>query len=398
MQTARRILTVIAFVLFLIAGFVTVVILPRDEAASQKENRALADFPHVSLESVSSGKFASDFETYLSDNVGYRSAFTDFSSGYKNKKGINAFGKIVESNADMGTGEGGVGRLLVTDDRVMEIYKADKQAQDEYIDMVDFYAKKLPESIKMYSMIIPTQIDFMPFYNTVGDSEKAAIDYLYDNFNDRVKNINVYDSLKAHFEQGEYVYFRTDHHWTQLGAYYAYHKMAEAMDFMPLYINEFEKGEVKDFTGYLYSQAEAPYLYDHRDTIEYYKNALNDIPFDCMTYSYIPGQAFPYTGKMFDLSRGTSYTMFLGGDQPYIEINTNGATKKTLLMLKDSYSNALIPWLASSYSKILVIDARTFDQTITKILNTTPIDDFLITNYILGTNFRDYIKMCRDIY
>ena len=110
------------------------------------------------------------------------------------------------------------------------------------------------------------------------------------------------------------------------------------------------------------------------------------------------GQAFPYTGKMFDLSRGASYTMFLGGDQPYIEINTNGATKKTLLMLKDSYSNALIPWLASSYSKIIVIDARTFDQTITKILNTTPIDDFLITNYILGTNFRDYIKMCRDIY
>lgn len=398
MVTAKRVLTVIAFVLFLIAGFVTVVILPKDDAAAQKENRNLAEMPAVSLGSIRSGEFSSDFETFLSDNVGYRSKFTDISSGYKNVRGINSFGKIVESNSDLGTGETNVGRLLVTDDRVMEIYTADEDARREYIDMVDFYARKLPESIKMYSMIIPTQIDFLPFYNTVGDSEKEAINYFYDNFNDRVTNINVYDSLKAHFDAGEYVYFRTDHHWTQLGAYYAYHKMSEVMNFMPLYIDEFEKSETPDFTGYLYSQAESPYLYDHRDTIEYYRNAINDISFDCMTYSYIPGEPFAYTGKMFDLNKGASYTMFLGGDQPYIEINSKGATNRTLMMLKDSYSNALIPWLASSYNKIIVIDARTFDQTITDILNRIPVDDFLITNYILGTNFRDYIKMCHDIY
>ena len=87
-----------------------------------------------------------------------------------------------------------------------------------------------------------------------------------------------------------------------------------------------------------------------------------------------------------------------GGDQPYIEIDSNSPNKKTLVMLKDSYSNALIPWLTCAYSKIIVVDARTFDQSITKILNTTPVDDFLITNYILGTNFRDYIKLCHDIY
>ena len=98
------------------------------------------------------------------------------------------------------------------------------------------------------------------------------------------------------------------------------------------------------------------------------------------------------------LSRGASYNMFLGGDQPYIEIDSNSPNKKTLVMLKDSYSNALIPWLTCAYSKIIVVDARTFDQSITKILNTTPVDDFLITNYILGTNFRDYIKLCHDIY
>ena len=117
-----------------------------------------------------------------------------------------------------------------------------------------------------------------------------------------------------------------------------------------------------------------------------------------MTYSYIPGEEFLYHGKMFDPGQGTSYTMFLGGDQPYIEIDSQSPNDRTLLMIKDSYSNALLPWLTCAYNKIIVIDARTFDQSITKVLNTTPIDDFLITNYIMGTNFRDYIKMCMDIY
>lgn len=398
MKTARRVITVIFFIAFLIAGFVTVVILPKDENSPKQENRNLASMPQFSWQSFKSGEFTKDFETYLSDNVGYRSVFTSISSEYKSNKGINKFGKVVDTNGDLGTGSTTKSQLLVTDDRVMEIYHVDETARQEYIDMVDFYAQKLPESINLYSMIIPTQVDFIPFYNTVGDNQKDSIDYFYGHFNKRVKNINVYDTLNEHFTNNEYVYFRTDHHWTQLGAYYAYCKMGEDMGFPVQKIEEFQKGEVKDFTGYLFSQAQAPYLEEHKDTIEYYKNAINDIEFKAVTFSYIPGQEFDYKGKMFDLSKEKSYTMFLGGDQPYIEIDSESPNKRTLVMLKDSYSNALIPWLTCSYNKIIVIDARTYDQTITKILNTTPVDDFLITNYIMGTNFRDYIKMCRDIY
>ena len=75
MKTARRVITLILFIVFLIAGFTAVVILPRDEASAQQENRKLADFPSFSFERLKSGKFTSDFETYLSDNVGYRSTF-----------------------------------------------------------------------------------------------------------------------------------------------------------------------------------------------------------------------------------------------------------------------------------------------------------------------------------
>lgn len=398
METARRIITVIFFAIFLAAAFVVAVILPKDESAAQRENRNLAELPSFSFESWTSGEFTSDFETYLSDNVGYRGTFTDISAAYKNNKGINSFGRVVETHGDLGTGTTTKSKLLVADDRVMEIYNADEEAQREYIDMVNFYAERLPEGINMYSMIVPTQIDFMPFYNTVGDSEREAIEYLYNGFDDRVHNINVYDTLMEHFNNGEYVYFRTDHHWTTLGAYYAYRKMGEDMGFTPMELSEFQKDEVPDFLGYLYSQAEATSLQSHKDTIEYYKNAVNDIPFKCVTYSYIPGEEFVYSGKTFDLSLGATYNMFMGGDQPYIEIDSASPNARTLLMIKDSYSNALLPWLACAYNKIIVIDARTFDQSVTNILNTIPIDDFLITNYIIGTNFRDYIQMCRDIY
>lgn len=398
MKTVRRLITVILFIAFLAAAFTVVVILEKDENSAKQENRNLAEFPQFSFSRLVSGEFMTEFETYLSDNVGFRSVFTDISAAYKGNKGINSYGKVVDTKGDLGTGTSTQSRLLVTDDRVMEVYRIDEDARREYIDMVNFYADKLPEGINLYSMIMPTQIDFMPFYNTVGDSQRDSINYFYSCFNSRVKNIDVYDTLKEHFDNNEYVYFRTDHHWTQLGAYYAYRKMGENMGFNPLPIEGFTKGEVKDFTGYLFGQAEAPYLAEHKDTIEYYKNEINDIEFKAVTYSYIPGQQFDYRGKMFDLSKGQSYTMFLGGDQPYIEIETACPTARTLVMLKDSYSNALLPWLACSYNKIVVIDARTYDQSITKLLNTVPINDFLITNYIMGTNFRDYIKMCREIY
>lgn len=398
MKTARRFLTVTVFILFLLAAFIVLVVLPKDETSAAQENRNLAEMPKFSFSSLFSGEFMTDFETYLSDNVGFRSVFNSLSSGYKSYKGINSFGKIVETNGDMGTGEATKSRLLVIDDRVMEVYCVDDEAREQYIDMVNFYAEKLPSSINLYSMLIPTQVDFMPFYSTVGDSQSESIRYFSEHFSERVKNISVYDTLKEHFLNDEYVYFRTDHHWTQLGAYYAYEKMSESMDFTTVPIEEFEKNSISDFTGYLYSQAEASYLSEHKDSIDYYKSVLNDLEYSAVTYSYIPGEAFNYSGKMFDLGKGASYTMFLGGDQPYIEINTLSGNKKTLVMIKDSYSNALIPWLACSYSKIIVIDARTFDQSITKVLNTVPVDDFLITNYIMGTNFKDYIKMCKDIY
>ena len=390
----RAKITIITFLLLLTFFFSMIVVLPRDEEASVKENRALSEMPTLTRESLFGGKFTADFENYLSDRVAFRSKLTDLTAQYESMKGYNNFGKIVNTTGDLGVGTTTKNQLIVLDDRVMEVYFANEKIRDEYINMINFYAKKLPDNINVYSMIIPTQIDFMEFYNTIGDSEKNSIDYCYSKLDKRITPINIYDTLAQHTD--EYIYFRTDHHWTTLGAYYAYNKMAEDLNISKLNIKDFEEKSEAPFLGHLYTQAQTPVLSNHADTVYYYPNSINDI--DVNPYDIIDDQLTPYSAKTFNPEIGPNYTLFFAGDHPFIEINTNAESDKTLLLIKDSYSNALLPWLMCGYKQILVIDPRTFKQTVSEIIEKYHVDDFLFANYIMSTNFEDYIEVCRDIY
>lgn len=391
----RQKITILLFLLLIGVFSFIVLVLPKDETAAVKENRTLAELPEFSFESLFKGEFTRDFETYLSDNVGYRSFFTDISAYYDNSKGINKYGKLVDATGDLGVGTTTKSQLLVTEDKVMEVYKKDEEAREAYLDMLDLYADRIPENIQMYCMLIPTQIDFMPHLKGLGDSEKDSIGYVYDFMDIRYQAVDIYDTLKAHTD--EYIYFRTDHHWTTLGAYYAYNKLAEVMNVPQVDIHDFQEGKQENFLGHLYAQAKTPSLKDHADTIYYYKNEQNDLPMTPVTYSYHPGERLEYDGKIFCPEEGAKYELFLAGDHPFIEINTHCKNNRTLMILKDSYTNAMIPWLVCGFQQILVVDARTFDQTIPDILEQYPVTDMLITNYIIGTNFTDYIDLCEKI-
>ncbi|MEG2381392.1 MAG: DHHW family protein [Oscillospiraceae bacterium] len=393
----RHKFTIAVFISLLIVFFTLVVIFPKDENSSKNENRKLADFPDFNTSSLVSGKFMKEFETYLSDNVGFRSVFTKVSANYESLKGFNSFGKLVNTTGDLGTGNTTSNQLLVLDDKVMEVYRADKKVRENYISMINDYANFLPDNINFYNILFPTQIDFLDFYNTIGDSEKESIDYFYNSYSERVKNINVYDTLKDNYDKGEYVYFRTDHHWTTLGAYYTYEEMAKHLDMPRLNIDDFIEDKQNNFLGHLYTQAKNPSLAKNPDTIFYYKNFTNDIPIHPISYTYKPGERIEYNGKMFCPELGADYKLFLAGDHPFIEINSDSPNDRTLLIIKDSYSNALIPWLTCGYNQVLVIDARTFDRKISDILTEYEVDDFIIANYIFGTNFQDYVDLCNNI-
>ncbi len=394
----RSKVTVISFILLLFIFFSLIVFLPKDEKASVLENRALREMPTLSRENIFSGIFSSEFEDYLSDNVAFRSIFTDLSSKYDTFKGIERYGKIVQTSGDLGVGETTKGQLLVIDSSVMEIYNKDEKARENYISMLDFYAKNLPENTNLYSMLIPTRIAFNKY--NVGDDEIESINYIYKNSDKRIKNINLVDTLNKHYKNNEYIFFNTDHHWTALGAFYAYNKIADDISLPELNIEDFWVGKQSNFLGHLYAQAKTPSLKNASDNIFYYINDINNIEMKPVTYSYKGkmGERFEYDGKIFCPEKGPSYELFLAGDHPFIEINSACENKRTLLLIKDSYSNALIPWLVCGYNQVLVVDARTFDRKIEDILKEYKVDDIIIENYIMATNFNDFTNLLKEIY
>ncbi len=109
--------------------------------------------------------------------------------------------------------------LLVLEDRLLELYHYDSKACDGYAQAVNAYADWLPEQINMYHMLVPMRIAFEEQqYRQLSDNQQQAIGQVYGQLDSRIRTIDVYTRLEQH--QAEPVYFRTDHHWTALGAYY----------------------------------------------------------------------------------------------------------------------------------------------------------------------------------
>lgn len=388
----KQIMTVCNVILFclLLATFVVIgVLTPKDMTAAEEENRELAAMPALTRETVFSGSFSQDFENYLADNVGYRSFFMDAATRIESLKGIKTkSGRIVTTTKDLGTGAQGDNYLLVLPDRVMEVYKQDDAARNAYINALNLYAETLPTHTRIFSMLIPTQIEFHQG-KTTSDSEKKTIDYIYENMNNRIISVPVYDVLKSH--KDEYIYFRTDHHWTQLGAFYGYTAFAETAFSQTPQLSEYKKNHRDGFLGYLYNQAKDPSLEKHADTIEWYEKGEN-LTFTAKAMTN--GELVTYSSRLFAIPQpqeAPKYGIFMGGDHQFAEIQTQNKNGKTLLVMKDSYANTLLPFLTEQYETLLVIDPRNFYSTVTALSEEYKIDDVLFVNYVFTTTFSDFV-------
>lgn len=381
----------------MLAAFAALLALPADKKSIEAENRAMTEMPALNRTNVFSGKFASQFEEFIGDNIAFRSALTAASRQLDGAKGITPHdGAVISTNKDIGTGSIIKMTLLFTEDAVMEMYRKNSVTEKMYTDAVNLYAEKLPENIELYNMLVPTQLEFQkPIYKNLQDSQTEAIEEMYSMLDERVKTVNVIDTMKEHMD--EYIYLRSDHHWTPLGAYYAYREFMLTEGSHSVKNTDYEKHEIKGFLGYLYDRVNTPGIAKQPDTIEWYDVDKED-SIDVKMHKIVDGKLVEYDGVMYEEEK-QNYSFFFGSDHPIVEMtNRKNAGGKTILVIKDSYANAFAPWLITSYGKVVLVDPRIYKGSFDDILKKFEPDEVLIMNYIFTTSFPDYCDMLKNLY
>ena len=238
---------------------------------------------------------------------------------------------------------------------------------------VDAFFILVPNSVKVLE-------DKLPPYAPAAD-ELIYINKVKESLDDNINFVDIYDTLYAN--KDEYIYYKTDHHWTTKGAYLAYEKLMENMGIEPHGEDYFHIKKVTDsFYGSLYSKSGFRNI--DPDSIELYipkKEEVSKVEF------VEEGKVSDSIYDMENLDKKDKYTVFLGGNHPLIKINTNINNGKKLLIIKDSYANSFIPFLTGHFSEIYVVDPRYYDKDL-KIL----VDDNKIDNLLIMYNVKTFLN------
>ena len=225
----------------------------------------------------------------------------------------------------------------------------------QYAAVLNQYKAMVGSGVNVYNMSCPlSSAYYIPkgMENTFTEQHmciRNVGDYL-----NGVTNIDIYDTLAAHL--GEYIYSRTDHHWQPLGAYYAAQQFAAAAGVPFADLSQYDKVFKTGYLGSLYNYSgNIQELADHLDTFTYYK------PKNSYTTRYYDGYfQNGYDGSLFfdSVSGAGCYCSFLGSDDKICEIDSDVDNGRVLVIIKDSYGNALVPFLVQSFDKIYVVDFR----------------------------------------
>ena len=338
---------------FVLLFLVLTIILPK-KAFSENENRYLQKFPILNVENLSSGQFMTQMSSYIADHFPLRESFLSFKTNIFKMIGIKRQNDVYYAD----------------DDYLIEEY--DKPENNKkIINVVNRFIDMIPD-VKYEFMLVPTAAyiyqDKIPHYNLNYD-EKSTIDFFKQNFKGNyvdVSNILLSNSNK-------YIYYRTDHHWTTRGAYYAYYEYCKQNGIVPHDYTFVKVSE--DFYGTIYSK-----VLDGTIKPDIIEKIIDD-------NQYIVKYANLNTNSMYGekfLNEKDKYSFFLNGNQSLMTISNSNILDKELLIIKDSYANSFIPLIASHYSKIHVIDPRYYKNKISDYLKDNNIKHVLFL-YNIGT-------------
>ncbi len=302
-------------------------------------------------------------------------------------------GAINENGQGVGEESQSLGALMIMGNAAYEYYGFNQEKAGNYITAINRLAESLPENVAYYQMVVPTSMGVVLAKSVLEgiatSDQEQALDYFYKSFSDRVHAINVYPVLREH--NGEYIYFRTDHHWTALGAYYAYQEFCKSAGLNAADIGSFETMEFPGFLGTFYADCGNPVLAENPDTITaYLPKGTNEI-----TLTQQDGTELHWriVNDVSQYRQGQKYSAFIGGDNPYSIIeNPAVADDSSILIIKESYGNAFVPFLVDHYHTVHIVDYRYYTGNLQQLVADRGIQNVLMLNYIDTTSAENNIS------
>lgn len=359
-----RFLTVF-FCLFLGGLLAWHTLLP-DRSRSETENRTLTQTPVFSWAGLLDGSYTKQVESYFADQFPLRDEWTVLKA-----RAEQAIGKT-EFN----------GVYLCGDTLISKVERPAKDLPSKNLDYVTRLENAVPSRVTLGLIPSAAEIwrDKLPFGATSWDQQA----FLSEAAATGIPTVDFSAALAQHAQ--EPIFYRTDHHWTTLGAYYGYVAVMESLGREALPMDAFTPQTVSDsFNGTLYSSSGIHWL--KSDTMEFWVSGEG-----LHVTSWRSGS--PEKAELYDesyLSKKDKYSAFLGGNQPLCVItNDNPDAQGKILLVRDSYSDALAPFLARQFSEVHLLDLRYYRVGVAQYAAEQEIDDILvlysIPNFITDKN------------
>lgn len=273
----------------------------------------------------------------------------------------------------------------VIGDTGYEIYNYVSSAAEKYAETINRAGSKLDKSYHLYTMVAPTSVGITVPDNKAdklnSSNQQKAIENIYKMIKKPVQKIDLYDTMMQH--RTEYIYFRTDHHWSALGAYYAYRQFCVDTARTPYELSQYRKQSFGNFIGTFYGDSNKNKNL-RKDTMEVYY-PLSELAMKTRT-----DQGKMVVSKVIEDASGygvgAKYSAFLGGDNAYSVItNKDVKDNSACIVVKESFGNAFVPYLADHYHKVYVVDYRYWTGKLSNLAKQNKVQDILFINNISMT-------------
>ena len=290
------------------------------------------------------------------------------------------------------------GGVYIYNNMALELFGGSEQSAQDYADVISDFKATVPE-YTVYNMVVPNHTEFALPKRLIDNgtvyvgSQSENIKNIYTDYTQDVKPINCYNNLCKHID--EYIYFNTDHHWTGLGAYYAYQAFCEQTGQTALDLKDCEEHTIEGFEGSLtYCDGG---LYNNLDTVHFWT-----FPYETHAMRQDnPGEDLYETSVYYEAegSGSVAYGVFIYGDAPlFVEYNDELNNGKKIAVVKESYGNAFAPYLTYNYEEVHVIDFRYFGQSLKSYMQDNDIDEVLFINNVMSANAPIQLDRIKEIY